>query len=179
MSVFLKVLLVILVILVAALVVLYFLGRRLQKKQNAAQEQMEATKQTVTMLVIDKKMMRMKDAGLPQIVIDQTPKLMRRNKLPIVKAKIGPKITTLVADSKIYDIIPIKKEVKATISGIYIMDVRAVRGQLEIPEKKKNWRARLTDRVKGVFTGSKADAAPSDKASSGKSSSKKSSSGKK
>ncbi len=34
------------------------------------------------------------------MVIDQTPKLMRRTKLPIVKAKVGPKITTLVADEK-------------------------------------------------------------------------------
>ena len=82
---------VILVILIVALVVLYFLGRRLQKKQAASQEQMEAAKQTVSMLVIDKKMMRLKEAGLPQIVIDQTPKLMRRSKVPIVKAKVGKK----------------------------------------------------------------------------------------
>ena len=134
MSTFLTVMLIILIVLVVALVVLYFLGRRLQKKQEAQQEQMEAAKQTVTMLIIDKKMMRLKDSGLPQVVIDQTPKLMRRNKLPIVKAKVGPRIMTLVADNKIYDIIPVKKEVKAVVSGIYIMDVRGIRGPLEVPE---------------------------------------------
>ena len=64
------------------------------------------------------------------MVIDQTPKLMRRTKLPIVKAKIGPRIMTMVADEKIFDLIPLKKEVKATISGIYITDVRGVRGPL-------------------------------------------------
>ena len=58
MSTFLKVSLVILVILIIALIVLYFLGKRLQKRQAAQQEQMEAAKQTVTMLIIDKKMMR-------------------------------------------------------------------------------------------------------------------------
>ena len=84
MSTFFKVLLVILIILVIALVVLYFVGRKMQRKQAAQQEQMEAAKQSVSMLVIDKKIMPLKQSGLPQIVIDQTPKLMRRSKLPIV-----------------------------------------------------------------------------------------------
>ena len=112
------VLLVILVILVIALVVLYFVGKRLQKKQAAQQEQMEAAKQTMSMLIIDKKMLPIKQSGLPQMVIDQTPKLMRRSKLPIVKAKVGPRIMTLVADAKVYVLIPVKKEVKAIVSGI-------------------------------------------------------------
>ena len=119
-----QVLLIILVILIAVLVVLYFLGKRAQKKQEENQAQIEAAKQTVNMLIIDKKRLRIKESGLPQMVIDQTPKLMRRTKLPIVKAKIGPRIMTMVADEKIFDLIPLKKEVKATISGIYITDVR-------------------------------------------------------
>lgn len=142
MDIFLKVLLIILVILVIALIVLYFVGRRLQKKQAAQQEQMEAAKQTVSMLIIDKKMMPIKQSGLPQMVIDQTPKLMRRSKLPIVKAKVGPKIMTLVADAKVFDIIPLKKEVKAVVSGIYIMDVKGIRGPLEAPAPKLKFWAR-------------------------------------
>ncbi|MCD8022600.1 MAG: hypothetical protein LUF30_06390, partial [Lachnospiraceae bacterium] len=144
-----KVLLVILIILVVALVVLYFVGRRMQKKQIAQEEQMEAAKQTITMLVIDKKVMPLKEAGLPQMVIDQTPKMMRRSKLPIVKAKVGPRVMTLVADSKIFDQIPVKKEVKAVVSGIYIMEVRGMRGPLEKPAtpKKKRLRDRLTSYV--------------------------------
>ena len=163
MSTFLTVMLIILIVLVVALVVLYFLGRRLQKKQEAQQEQMEAAKQTVTMLIIDKKMMRLKDSGLPQVVIDQTPKLMRRNKLPIVKAKVGPRIMTLVADNKIYDIIPVKKEVKAVVSGIYIMDVRGIRGPLEVPEKKKGLRARISERLTGARNKANAAAASAGK----------------
>ena len=69
----------------------------MQKKQESQQEQIEAAKQTVSMLIIDKKRMKLKESGLPQMVIDQTPKMMRRAKLPIVKAKIGPRIMTLVA----------------------------------------------------------------------------------
>ena len=49
-----QVLLIILVILIAVLVVLYFLGKRAQKKQEENQAQIEAAKQTVNMLIIDK-----------------------------------------------------------------------------------------------------------------------------
>lgn len=142
MNTALKVLLIILIILVIALVVLYFVGKRLQKKQAASQEQMEAAKQTVSMLIIDKKKMPIKESGLPQMVIDQTPKLMRRSKLPIVKAKVGPRIMTLVSDAAIFDSIPVKKEVKAVVSGIYIMEVRGVRGPLEQVQKKQGFWAR-------------------------------------
>ena len=118
------VLLVILVVLVGVLIALYFFGKKAQKKQEEQQAQIEAAKQTVSMLVIDKKRLRIKESGLPQMVIDQTPKMMRRTKLPIVKAKIGPKISILIADEKIYEQIPVKKEVKADISGLYIVGVR-------------------------------------------------------
>ena len=148
MSTFFKVLLVILIILVIALVVLYFLGRKMQKKQMAQQEQMEAAKQTVNMLIIDKKRLRLKDSGLPQVVIDQTPKMMRHSKLPIVKAKVGPKVMSLIADEAVYDLIPLKKEVKATVSGIYITKVTGVRGPLEKPQGKKSFRARMQEKAK-------------------------------
>ena len=131
------VLLVILVILIAAVIALYFFGKKAQKKQDEQQEQMEAMKQTVSMLIIDKKKLRMKDSGLPQMVIDQTPKLMRRSKLPIVKAKVGPKISILIADEKVFDLIPVKKEIKAEVSGLYIVGVKGIRGSLETPQKKK------------------------------------------
>ncbi|POP33691.1 hypothetical protein C3B58_06335 [Lactonifactor longoviformis] len=148
-----KVLLIILAILAVAVVVLYFLGKRAQKKQEAQQEQIEAAKQVVPMLIIDKKRMPLKSSGLPQAVIDQTPKLMRRSKLPIVKAKVGPKIMTLVCDERIFDVIPLKKEVKATVSGIYITDVRGVRGPLEAPAKKKGFFQRLRNKAMDATAG--------------------------
>lgn len=131
------VLIVILVILVAVLIGLYFLGKKAQKKQEEQQQQIEAYKQNVSMLIIDKKRMRLKEAGLPQAVIDQTPKLMRRSKLPIVKAKVGPQIVTLVADEKIFDDIPVKKEVKAVVSGIYITSVKGMHGKTVVQNTKK------------------------------------------
>lgn len=138
-----KILLIVLIVIVIALAVLYFLGRRAQKKQEEQHAQMDAVKQTMTMLVIDKKRLPLKQSGLPQMVIDQTPKLMRRSKLPIVKAKIGPKIMSLVADESVFDLIPVKKEIKAEVSGIYIMSVRGLRGSITPPAKKQGWFKRL------------------------------------
>ena len=60
------VLIVVLVILIGVLVGLYFFGKKAEKKQAAQQEQMDAMAQTVNMLIIDKKRMRLKDSGLPQ-----------------------------------------------------------------------------------------------------------------
>ena len=130
-------LLVILLVLIAAMIILYFLGKKAQKRKDEQDEQIKAAAQTVSMLIIDKKRMRMKDSGLPANVLEQTPKYLRRSKLPIVKAKVGPRVMTLMCDAQIYPLIPVKKEVKATVSGIYITGVKGVRGALETPEKKK------------------------------------------
>ena len=138
------VLLIVLAVVVIALVAMYFLGKKAQKKQEEQQQLMEANKQTVSMLIIDKKRMKLKDAGLPQIVLDETPKLMRGTKLPIVKAKVGPQIVSLISDEKIFDFIPVKKEVKAVVSGIYILDVKGLHGKVEkAPEKKPGFFKRL------------------------------------
>ena len=141
------VLLVILAVMIVGLIVLYFLGKKAQKKKEEQDAQLAANAQTIPMLIIDKKRMRITESGLPQAVIDQTPKLMRRSKLPIVKAKVGPKVMSLIADEAVFDLIPVKKEVKATVSGIYITKVTGVRGPLEKPEGKKGFRARLKDKI--------------------------------
>ena len=128
-------LLVIVIVLAIIIAVLYFLGKKAQK-----QELLDANKQTVSMLIIDKKRMKLKDAGLPQMVIDQTPKMMRGSKLPIIKAKVGPQIVSLICDEKIFDSVPVKKEVKAVVSGIYVLDVKGLHGKTEAaPEKKKGF----------------------------------------
>ena len=148
MSTTLIVMIIITSVILIALVVLFIVGRRAQKKQDAQREQINAMKQTVSMLIIDKKRMRLKDAGLPQAVIEQTPKLMRRAKLPIVKAKVGPQIMSLVCEEKIFESIPVKKEVKATVSGIYITEVKGLHGKnVVVPAKKQGFLKRMTDKL--------------------------------
>ena len=130
------VMIVILVLLIAALVGLSIYGKKLQKRQEESQQQMQAAAQTASFLVIDKKRMKLSESGLPQLVIDQTPKYMRGRKVPIVKAKIGPKIMSLICDEKVFEVIPVRKEVRAVVSGIYIMDVKGLRTNLEARQTK-------------------------------------------
>ena len=139
---------VVLVVLIALVVVLYFLGKKAEKRQAEQNAQIEQYKQTVSMLIIDKKRMKITESGLPQSVIDQTPKLMRRAKLPIVKAKVGPQVMSLVADDKIFDSIPVKKEVKAVVSGMYIMQIKVAHGKAEaVPQKKKSAFKRMVEKL--------------------------------
>ncbi|MBO5071494.1 MAG: hypothetical protein J6C32_00860 [Eubacterium sp.] len=138
MKTFLLVLGIIVVIMIIALIVLYFVGKKMQKKQDESQAQMQAAAQTATILVIDKKRMKLKDAGLPKVVLENTPKYLRGSKVPIVKAKIGPRIMSLMCDEKIFPVLPVKKELKVVLSGIYIMDVKG-RGVLDNPQEKLSW----------------------------------------
>lgn len=125
------------VILIIACIALYFFGKKAEKKQAEQQKTLEANSQVVSVFVIDKKKLKLKEAGLPSIVLEQTPKYARRAKLPIVKVKAGPKVMNLIADSKIYDQIMPKQEIKATVSGIYITSFKRIRGPVYEPPKKK------------------------------------------
>lgn len=130
-------LLVIAAILAIATVALYFLGKRAQKRQAESEVKLQAAAQQTNILVIDKGIVKLKEANLPPMVLEQTPWYLRRSKVPVVKAKIGPRIMTLMCDEKIYDMVPVKKEVKATISGLYLTGVKGLRGPLEVPKKEK------------------------------------------
>ena len=142
------VLIIVAVVLIAAIVVLYILGKRMQKKHAEQEEFLASNRQTVSMLIIDKKRVKFKDAGFPQSVVDQTPKISRGMKVPVVKAKVGPQIVTLIADDKIFDTIPVKKEVKAVISGMYIQGVKNIHGKVELPPaKKKNAFKRAVEKL--------------------------------
>ncbi len=135
-----SILLTVLIILFAVLLILYFLGRRLQAKQAMQQPMLEANTMEVSMLIIDKKKMRVKEAvsaGLPEQVEKEMPVYARLTKLPIVKAKVGPRVLTLMSDPEVYEILPLKKEVKVAVSGIYIRSIKSVRGGT-VQEKPKN-----------------------------------------
>jgi len=147
MKPWLIILLIVLVVIVALLVGLTIYGKKLQKKSEQSQAQMKAGAQTVSILVIDKKRMKLKEANLPKIVLDQTPKYLRGSKVPIVKAKIGPKVMTLMCDEKIFDLIPVKKEVKAVMNGIYIMDVKGLRANLDLKPVKQKFLQKMKNKI--------------------------------
>lgn len=119
-----EILLLVVGIIAVILVVLYFLGRKLQGKADSQQAMIDQNKTTTSILVIDKKKQKVKDSNLPKIVQDQIPKYIRFRKLPMVKAKIGPKITTLLCDDKVFKALPVKRMVKVDLAGMYIVGMK-------------------------------------------------------
>ena len=148
-----KVIFIVLTAIIIALVILYFVGRRMQKKQAATADTIENMKQTMSMLIIDKKKLKIKESGLPAAAIESTPKYLRWTKVPIVKAKVGPKVMILSAEPSVYEILPVKKECKVEVSGLYITGLKSVRGgTVPKPESRKGFRAwvnRLNKKIHG------------------------------
>ena len=148
-----SILLIVLAVIAVLMFVLYKVGTNLQNKQMAQKEQMADAAQPMTMLIIDKKILPMKDAGLPKIVMEQTPKKYQKAKLPIVKAKVGPQIMNFICDDAIFEDLPTKGEVKAMVSGIYILSVKSVRNKKNNAveeetgkKKKKSFRQKMLAR---------------------------------
>lgn len=137
------VILIIAVIVAIILGVLYFVGKKMQTKQEEQRAQLDQMAQTVNMLVIDKKRMKIMDAGFPKMVTDNIPKRARLSKVPVVKAKIGPKITPLLCDEAIFDDVPVKAEIKAVVSGIYITSIKNLRNVAPPAPEKRGIRAKL------------------------------------
>ena len=141
------VLIIIAAAMVAAIIILYRLGKKAEKRKAEQDELVRQTAQSVSLLIIDKKKMRLKDSGLPPQAIAQAGRLAKNAKLPIVKAKVGPKIMSLICDPQIFDNVPVKKEVKAMVSGLYITQVKGLHGKAEPPKKKKGLRAWLQKKL--------------------------------
>lgn len=146
-----SVLLVIAIILLILMGVLYYFGRKMSKEQEEQQPMIDANTQNVSLLIIDKKKMSIKEAvaaGLPKQVQEQTPFYLKLSKLPVVKAKVGPQIMTLMADPSIFEQLPLHKECKVAIAGIYIRKILSVRGG-SVPKapEKKGFLAGLRDKV--------------------------------
>ena len=150
MKPFLIVLIVLTVIALVLGIVFYFLGKRLEKRQASQKAMMDSMAQTVSMLIIDKKKMKLKDSGLPKVVYEQTPKYARLTKVPVVKAKVGPRVMSLMCDAAVFDKIPVKQEVKATVSGIYITDVKGMRGAVLSAPAKKKFLQRAKDKLEAM-----------------------------
>ncbi|MCR4610412.1 MAG: hypothetical protein K5644_00790 [Lachnospiraceae bacterium] len=136
------VLIILAIVLLGGLIAFYFLGKRADKKRAEQQAQLDAMAQTVSMLVIDKKRLHLKDAGLPQAVMEtKLPWYAKASKVPVAKVKLngpgGSQIMTMIVENEIFEDLPVKKEIKATVSGLYITNFRGNHGKLQIEQKKK------------------------------------------
>ncbi len=120
--------------LAVVLVGLYFWGKKLQTKYDEQQQLISDNKQAVTLFVIDKKKDKVTNLKLPKQVKDQLPWMYKKRQMPVVIAKIGPQIQTLLCDQSVYDSIPTKKQVKVELAGILIVNV--LTGKLPTTKKK-------------------------------------------
>ena len=128
------VLIVLTVLMIAAFIFLTIWGKKLEKKQNLAKAQMDAMAQTAQVFVIKKEKKKFIEAKLPAQVIDQVPKYMKKRKVPVATVKVGPKILTMLVEDKVFEILPEKANCTVVVSGIYITELKAIRGQKTLPK---------------------------------------------
>ncbi len=143
------VLLVITAIVIVLTVVLYFVGKKAEQRKVEQDEAAAKVSQTVSMLIIDKKKLKVTESGLPEEMISQMPWYAKRSKMPIVKAKVGPKVMSFICDYEVFDLVPVKREVKAQVSGLYITGVKGLHGaKLDTTPKAKGIRGWLQRKKK-------------------------------
>ena len=128
MPVWTIILLCVLAAVIAAFIILMIVGRKRQKKQEEQTAEMEKQAQTLSLFIIDMKKLRMKDAGLPKVVADATPRLAKLTKMPVLKVKAGNRVMSLICDPEVYKTILPKQEIKAKVSGVYVLSAKYVRG---------------------------------------------------
>lgn len=139
----LNIIIIVVVVIIAILAILYFVGTKLQAKQMNAEKTMQQMSMTMSLLVIDKKKLHIKDSGLMKQVQDAIPAYMKWRKFPIVKARIikaniagGAQVMSFICDPKVFKIIPVKTEVKVTIAGVYITKLHSAKG-VDLSKLKK------------------------------------------
>ena len=125
---------IILVLIVAAL---YFLNRAAYKKMDEQQALIDSTKMSATIYVIDKKRDKLKNINLPKAAQAQIPAYAKMVKMYFVKAKIGPQIVTLMCDKNVFNAVPLKKNIKAHISGMYLVDFVGLKSADEMKKERK------------------------------------------
>ncbi len=121
---------------------LYFLNKWTSKKVTEQQSMIEKSKTLVTIYVIDKKKDKLENANLPKVVTEQMPKLYKFMKMPLVKAKIGPQIMTLMCDKRVFEALPVNKNAAVYLAGIYIVDMKGLKSKHELKEMEKARKAK-------------------------------------
>ena len=123
MQTFLTILAVLLIIAAIALFLLYHFGQKLQIRQAESQKAIDTYSQTVSLLAIDNKKMKLKAAPFPAEVYEKTPIYLRHLSVYVVKAKIGPKIVNLMCEKNVFEQIPLKVTIQGKISGAYLTEI--------------------------------------------------------
>ncbi len=143
------ILIITLVLVAAALAGLYYLNRKSVRRMIQAQEFINQNRMTVQIFVIDKKQEKPSATNLPKAVFEQMPKTAKIRKANLVKAKVGPQIVTLMCDKPVYEVLPVKKNVKVDIAGMYIVSMT---GLNLADKKKKTFTEKITAKLNNTMS---------------------------
>ena len=113
---------------------LYRYNRKMTKRMYEDEDMIASTKTTAQIFVIDKKRARPTPELLGKQVYDQLGRMSRMSKMCMVKAKVGPKIFTLMCDQPVFEALVPKKTYRVEIAGLYIVSIAGAR--LELKKKK-------------------------------------------
>ena len=114
---------VVIVVLIAVFFGIRYFGKRLKKKAEAQKTVVNQHKVTTSIFVIEKKKGKLADAKLPKPVLEQIPAIYKLRKLPLVTAKIGPQIVTLICEDDVFKKLPDKKNIRVDLAGIFIVGI--------------------------------------------------------
>ena len=126
------------VIIVPVGIALFFLNRWAGRKMAEQQSMIAQHKTTVSIYVIDKKKEKAQNANFPKAVLDQMPRWNRFMKMPLIKAKIGPQIMTLMCDKAVFNALPVKKTVKVDLAGMYIVHMKGMKTKKELADFRRS-----------------------------------------
>ncbi len=130
------------IILAVVLGTLYFLNRWATKKTMGQQEIIDKNKQVISIYVIDKKKDLAKNINLPKVFFENLPKLYKVMKMNFVQAKVGPQIMTFICDKRVFNAMPVKKNVKVDVAGLYIVSIKGMKSEYELKQIRKEKKAR-------------------------------------
>ncbi len=136
---------------------LYFLNKWAYKKMDTQQTMIDKVKNSMSIYVIDKRRDKITNVNMPKAVVDQMPKIYKKMKLCFVQAKIGPQIMTLICDKKLFEGIPLKKNIKVEIAGIYIVSVAGLKTPQELKQIQRDKKAKAKAEAKIAKAQAKAE----------------------
>lgn len=134
-------------IIAAAIGITYYIGRRNQKKNYEAHELVDQYRMVTPILVIDKKYEKPSLNNMPQKYYNNIPKKSRMQKMCILKAKVGPQITTLFCDKNVYDVLVPGKTFKVELSGSLVLGIS---GMNLADKKDKTFREKMAVKTEEI-----------------------------
>lgn len=141
-----NIIIIVLAVIGVIVAVLYFLNKWASKKQVEQNDMVEKSKMPATIYVIDKKHEKPDKVNLPKVVTENLPKAYKLMRMYFVKAKIGPQITTLICEKNVFNALPVKKNVKVELAGIYIVSVAGMKTDYERKQAAKKKRQEIKNK---------------------------------